>query len=112
MPSHLEEHPDKARPSWVTADHIAGNLHADRPAIIAASQVEHDINAVLRVMGNTKLVSFIQHRLAAILCCLPHRKHDRRPHSRGNTRISTKQLMESTLHTLVKSGGGGQVWGV
>ena len=88
----------------MTSDHIEGNSHADRLTTIAASQVEPDMNAVHELLGNTKLVSLIQHRLAAILCRLPHRTHERRPHPTGNTRISTRQLMESTMHALVQAG--------
>ena len=36
MPSHLDEQPDKPKPSWVNADHIAGNSHVDTLAIVAA----------------------------------------------------------------------------
>ena len=81
LPSHLDDDPNKERatpvPSWVTKTHINGNGHADRLAKTACRYFDLPSDVAKPILEQLQLAKQIQLRLAAVVCHLPHRTHNK-----------------------------------
>jgi len=103
MPSHLDEHPEKEKPEWVTEHDICGNDHADRLVKASSRVADLSMDQVSRPIWNIHLTKAIQKRFICILMSLPARRQPFRPPQVPRQRPdkpSLENILSRTQHEL------------